>query len=776
MITLLEGFLHPSDEFTPFPFWFLNGDLNSAEIERQLHDFKSKGVMGVVLHPRIGIPNHIKYLSKEFLDIIESAVSTAEELGMRVLLYDEGMYPSGSANGLVVKKNPDFAAKGMRLIFDESQLRAGERVLIRFAAVMPSDTEYSRETVRILSDGEKPAPDEREIIIACGFTRGTIRGIHAGEDDGQPFAPPAGDIMNPEAVSALIEITHEAYYSRLKNAFGKTVIGFFTDEPTPVGRNAPRGALPWTDGFDSELFSSGLDAHDLPALWLSCGGDEVRIRSTYSKCVSDALVRSYYRPIADWCVEHGISLCGHPHSPQDSALLGTFQIPGQDIVWRWVAPENDLALSGAESAQAKCASDRARHMGARRNLNECFGCCGKDGEMWSFNVDDMKWYLDWLFARGCNMILPHAFFYELKEPVQFDRPPDAGPNNIWWKHYAQISNYIKRMSMINTDCVNRARIAVLATGSVCPVDEIRRLYERQIEFNYLTEDDLISLSRMSDGRLCVASQVYDAVMVCKLHYDNRAVRLLSEYEKQGLRMLRPNSNNLDEYKIVRLSRACKDIRATHILRGDEEIVMLFNEGERDYNGRVKLPISGDIALLNAWTGEAHRLLAPDGSISISIPRRGSVVLANCKGADALNPLPRSRKIKFARSLDSLWQMTIPDGSTIKGLRDWREIDKIHLYSGSVKYSCRISLKEKPVGAELTLGDVCEQAEAYINGEYIGAALLKPFMFDLGSRLEKGVNALEVIVTNSLVSKHSGRSAKSGMLGKTKLTVFDKRDS
>ncbi len=771
MTPLLDGFARPLDEFTPFPFWFLNGGLNAAEIERQLHDFWSKGIAGIVLHPRIGIPASIKYLSAEFLDMIECAVSTAEALGMKVLLYDEGMYPSGSANGLVVGRNPDFAAKGMRLVFDATDLRAGERALLRIAAVMPSDTEYVRESARALSDGERPLSGERELIIAAGFTRGTIRGIHEGEDDGEPFAPPAGDLLNPAAVSAFIEITHEAYYSRLKAAFGSTVIGFFTDEPNPVGRNAPKGALPWTDGFDSELLANGLDARDLPALWLTCGGGEVRIRSAYSRCVSRALVRSYYGPIAEWCASRGVSLCGHPHSPQDSSLLGAFHIPGQDIVWRWVAPERDLALSGAESAQAKCASDRARHMGARRNLNECFGCCGKDGEMWSFGIDDMKWYLDWLFARGCNMIVPHAFFYELKTPVQFDRPPDVGPNNIWWKHYAQISDYIKRMCMINSDCVNRARIAVLATGDACPVDEIRSLYERQIEFNYLTDDDFLSHSRVSGGRLYVASQVYDAVMVCDLQYDERAVRLLSEYEKLGLRALRPDSDGLDEYRTVWLSGKQKDIRATHVSRGLDEIVMLFNEGERDYKGRVRLPISGDIAYLNAWTGESHRISSPDGCLDISLSRRGSAVFARCAGAASLKPLPESPKIKFSRSLDSMWEMTLPDGNVVRGLRDWREIEGMELFSGSVRYACKIALKDKPKRARLTLGDVCEQAEAYINGEYIGAQLLKPFEFELDGLLEKGANTLEAVVTNSLVSKYSRRSTKSGMLGHTKLSVF-----
>jgi len=59
LLTLLSK---PSREFTPIPFWFLNGNLSHAEIRRQLNDFNAHGVSGVVLHPRIGLAKRIRYL------------------------------------------------------------------------------------------------------------------------------------------------------------------------------------------------------------------------------------------------------------------------------------------------------------------------------------------------------------------------------------------------------------------------------------------------------------------------------------------------------------------------------------------------------------------------------------------------------------------------------------------------------------------------------------------------------------------------------------------
>jgi len=66
----INEILNPSNEFTPIPFWFLNDYFDKTELKRQLKDFCHKGVYGVVLHPRIGVPDEIGYLSDEFFEVI----------------------------------------------------------------------------------------------------------------------------------------------------------------------------------------------------------------------------------------------------------------------------------------------------------------------------------------------------------------------------------------------------------------------------------------------------------------------------------------------------------------------------------------------------------------------------------------------------------------------------------------------------------------------------------------------------------------------------------
>ena len=190
-------------------------------------------------------------------------------------------------------------------------------------------------------------------------------------------------------------------------------------------------------------------------------------------------------------------------------LLRAFQLPGQDVVWRFVGPGQ--GVTGPDSVLAKCASDAARHAGRARNANECFGCCGPEGIQWAFTMDDMKWYMDWLFVRGTNLLYPHAFFYSLRDGRGEERPPDVGPNNLWWPWYGQIARYMRRMSWLMTGGVNQAEVAVLCEADRLPWEVCVPLYEHQIEFNYLLDTDLPAC-RVEDGQLCLGRQRYNVLI------------------------------------------------------------------------------------------------------------------------------------------------------------------------------------------------------------------------------------------------------------------------
>jgi hypothetical protein len=68
---LFEIFKNPPDEFSPYPFWFLNDTLDEHKLISQINDFYNKGIKGFVIHPRIGIPRETPYLSDNYMKYIK---------------------------------------------------------------------------------------------------------------------------------------------------------------------------------------------------------------------------------------------------------------------------------------------------------------------------------------------------------------------------------------------------------------------------------------------------------------------------------------------------------------------------------------------------------------------------------------------------------------------------------------------------------------------------------------------------------------------------------
>ena len=52
-------------------------------------------------------------MSDAMIDYMRFAIEQAERRNMWVVLYDEGMYPSGSSSGQVVAANPAYRTRGL---------------------------------------------------------------------------------------------------------------------------------------------------------------------------------------------------------------------------------------------------------------------------------------------------------------------------------------------------------------------------------------------------------------------------------------------------------------------------------------------------------------------------------------------------------------------------------------------------------------------------------------------------------------------------------------
>ena len=262
-------------------------------------------------------------------------------------------------------------------------------------------------------------------------------------------------------------------------------------------------------------------------------------------------------------------------------------------------PEEDHSIVGEHSTMGKCSSDSARHRGKRRNGNECFGCCGERKDPKLFTENDMKWYLNWLFIRGVNLVYPHAFYYSIRDDRGDERPPEVGLNNPFWPQYSKMSKYIKRMCFLNTDAVNQADVAIICDEDTLSWKMAKPLFTHQIEFNYL-EKELISDCRIISGKrdkekisLKIASQSYFVIVVSGELYEaieGKEKEIIDEFASNGGRLLIVDEDTFSEEAFLsEMSDAIDSkigfngdtfyLRTSHLIKDDTEYILLSNEKE-----------------------------------------------------------------------------------------------------------------------------------------------------------------------------------------------------
>jgi hypothetical protein len=612
----LKAWAVPPREFSQAPFWFWNDRLSKAEIARQLDDFVAHGVYGFVIHPRAGLPRDIGWMSDTMIDFMRFAIEGAAERDMWVVLYDEGMYPSGSSCGQVVQENPAFRTRGLFCIdLDEAEhpsVTQGIRINDAGEPVLASGQTLVA-TVKRRSNGHRLAIVDR----AMRSGRGVIRGLHFREEDPgrradhrevPEDAPPGADILNPESVACFIRLVYQRFYDEFGTHFGKTIKGVFTDEPSMLARGGERGAKAGTTGILEHVSAwLGYDfTPHLPALWHGDEPEADRVRADYDRALQARLETTFYAPISKWCGEHGVALAGHPAAPDDIGHLRHFHMPGQDIVWRYIEPGKASALEGAQSTQAKCASSAMIHLGRRRNSNEFCGAYGHN-----FTFKEMKWLTHWLCVRGCNLLYPHAFYYSIRGPRVDERPPDVGPNSPWWGQYKPYADACSRLCWLNTDSTHVCSLAILGLNDHLPWRASKVCFEHQRDFNYLEARHLWEDAQVDAQGVRLAGMHYQAILIDS-DIPARAEPAI-ELLKQAGRVIdcRPG---MDEATLVRridavippdvtVSPAAPGLRVRHVVKSGLHCYLLFNEGEDVVHVDLKLSVKGQWYELDSQTGQ-----------------------------------------------------------------------------------------------------------------------------------------------------------------------------
>jgi hypothetical protein len=792
------------------PFWFWNDDLEEAELLRQLAALRAGGMGGVVIHPRTGLSRAVGYLTPEYFRLVRRVVEACAALGMKVVLYDEGGYPSGSACGAVVAEDPHHAAHALALV--RCDLEGPHRGYWRPSLGRSLQQRLVTAVLaRRVGEGIDPSsltplqPLEHGLLrlevtggpwcaLACLEipSGGTMRGVLPEQEDGSALAPPAADLLQPEAVATFLRLTHARYAAELGEHLGRTVVALFTDEPSLLGRGARRGIQPYTPGLELDI-AARLGWSDvrpwLPALWVDYGPETASFRRAYAAALDARLQAVFYSAQARWCEAHGLALTGHPADSDDMASLATFHWPGQDVVWRWVVPGDGSGLRGPHSVAPKAAVSAAAAAGRRRAASELFGAYG-----WRLSSDEAKWLLDWHLARGVNLLFPHACFYSLRDGRAFESEPDIGPHNPWWPYFQHLAAYSRRLCWLLTEAAAIRPVAVLADGRHLPWEAVRPLYEHQIDFLYL-DAGALEHAAVRGGRLCLGNQSFQAVVLAPdTSVPPQGQSLLAALAAAGGAVL-PAAPAAD--LAARLARAvpleavaeppCPDLRLLRLQWRGLDLFACFHEGEAAMETTLVLQRPCAASLQAGWWDPLRDALVPadttvdaDGGLRVrlSLPRRESrvLLLARCDDAAGAVPAPR----RNPGDADAVWPLAGPwmvqDAAgrpvAAPGPGDWSRVPALERFAGTLTYRLILRRPPEAAAAELDLGRVGEAAEVFLNGRPAGWTAWAPYRVPLARSLWRaGENLLEVRVTNSAANAFEGALRPSGLLGPVTLRLW-----
>ena len=257
----------------------------------------------------------------------KSLVEAAKHRGLRVWLYDEPGYPSGTAGGAVTTNHPERAAQGYLL--SSGEVDAGATVTLavppgRFVgAAAWALTQGRLSGKRILISRQAgstnvvwtaPTGAARRWRAVAWSIGELYEGTHAAVNLSRRI--PYINLLSPEPTDAFIACTHEVY----ADLFGGDLSAFdslFTDEPSLMSlwmRPRPWSVLPHSGELAEEWrrrTGRTLD-DDAPTLAFGAAEENMRaLRHAFWNAVGNLVSANYMRRIDEWARAHGTRGGGH---------------------------------------------------------------------------------------------------------------------------------------------------------------------------------------------------------------------------------------------------------------------------------------------------------------------------------------------------------------------------------------------------------------------------------------------------------------------------------
>lgn len=522
----------------------------------------------------------------EHMDAILAAV---KQRGMRVWILDDKRFPTGYANGLLEKEHPEHCRHYLREHHVDLMGPATDASIL----VPPANDREKLLSIVAFRRTEKPEEitgrpivlqkDKDSDFAFFDLPEGCWRVFMIYDT---PYGSPSDhrwfiDMLSRESVQLLIDAVYEKHYAKYADEFGKSIAGFFSDEPSfgcehlgPFGNDVPfyyrtigqaGTALPWRQNVAERMQADGIDdpIAMIPTLWYPYANDPGEVRLSYMNALSRIWNENFSYALGDWCRAHGVRYIGHiiedmnAHSRIGGSAGHYFRalsgqdMAGIDIVLHQILPgfgqyptSSPIAGGVADPkffhyVLAQLASSLARiepHMHGNA-MCEVFGAYG-----WAEGTPMMKWLIDFLLIRGIDHFVPHAF--SVKYPFE-DCPPHfyANGNNPQYEGFGALIRYTNKVAHLLSGTDRTASGAIfyyaenewMSDGEFTYCDDAAKLlYDAHIDYDILPLDAL-KTAECRDGKLIVNGHAHTFLIVPEAkHYPAELLVLAERFANAGL--------------------------------------------------------------------------------------------------------------------------------------------------------------------------------------------------------------------------------------------------
>ena len=670
------------------------------------------------------------------------------------------------------------------------QLAEMQRLGIRAFYILPEPKEFRPDS---MPTNLSPGYLSEEFFKLCAYAieKGTSLGMNCWiyDEGGWPSGSACGkvvsehpeysaggnypDLLNKDATEYFIEITHQKYASATRR-----FTAVFTDEPKTVS-NPINEAL--VQKYEKMYGESILPHLSLIEKKEKPTEENVHILYRWYDLCSRMFCENYLLPCKKWANENGFAFTGHldkDHIPEGCMngggnfnlmrALRCFDIPGIDVIWRQLYPENETREKNDMNAYngffPRYASSAAAQNGTKFAMSEIFGVAGP-----GLTYDIMRYTVGYQAVRGINIFNPFNFPLGRKGQLLAQELPVFTENQPYYRHLGQFNRYTERLSYISS-----LGERVCETALYYPVSDFqgrlnadavakefdslgRKLEDMNVDFD-IADDDVIQLAEITEcGYMHIGRAEYNQIIIpenafipdaTKKALDKFAVNggkisfgisdptPVIETDGKGLRAMHRKTENADIYCIFRESGECENYNI-HLPSSKGYLLDL-------QNGKLlQFQTENDILNLSLTIGETAVILLTDEIFDAERKKR-----FNCR-FDITNKFMFRKETELICGENGFENISHSDKTVDTNTGSWSCLVG-NGYSGSCVYETIFTLPDGKAGKEgrINLGEVRFAASVYLNDRYLGTSLMPPHSLKIPADLLVKENKLKIAVTNT----------------------------